>query len=168
MKVNNVSGYFNCRKYKKDVKRNEREMCGKDDRIDISLAFESVESMPADFVEFAKKSEKNEKFYVAVKAFPKNCKAYNAAAKQFEFPDNKHLDGGQFEMNIEYSIKHGTGTELNGVYANRIQFIKKVDEAFEAIEGGQDDIFNHGGSVVQQSGQSATVAAEVAETDLPF
>ena len=141
MKVEKVSGFFDCKKYDKNKKRHDREMQPEGERVNISFGFDE-ENLPADFKEFAKLHEKTGKHYVSVKVFPKNCKAYSASSKVFDFPKNKDLDGNQFEMNIEYSIKHGTGTEMNGIYANRIQFLKRVDTAFEAVEDGVDDIFN--------------------------
>ncbi len=110
-------------------------------RINISLSFEK-EALPADFVEFARESTKNTLWYVAVKVFPKNVKAFCIKAKPIEFPKNITIDGNQYLMNIEYSVKHGTGTELNGVYANKIQFIKRMNNDFDAVEDGDENVFS--------------------------
>lgn len=140
MKVTNVTGFFDCRVYKKDTKRAQRQMAKQGDRINISLAFDEAE-LPDEFKEFARTSEKNDRYYVAVKVFPANIKAFSASAQPIDFPTNEQLDGNSFAMNMECSIKHGTGTELNGVYANKIQFIKRTNNDFEAVEDGDDNLF---------------------------
>ena len=62
-------------------------------------------------------------------------------------------------MVIDYSVKHGTGTDLNGLYANAIQIIRRADNPFEPVAGGNDD-FTSGV-------QSAEITDEETE-DLPF
>ena len=132
------------------------------DRITISVGFEKSE-LPTEFETFATQSEKNGKMYVKLKVFPKFCKCYSATAKEFAFPKNKDLDGQMFLLNAQYSIKHGTGTEMNGVYVNGIQFIKRAQQAFEAVEDGDDDVF----STPTPKPQSISVPKDETD-DLPF
>ena len=89
--------------------------------------------------EFAHLHEKSGRYFINIKVFPKNCKIYTASARQVDFPDYKSIDGGRFEVIVDFTIKHGTGTELNGLYANAIQIIKRADNPFEPVDGASDD-----------------------------
>ena len=160
MKTKQVTGTFDCRVWKKDTPKSARAMVEAGNRINLSVGFEETD-LTDEIKEFAHFSERVSRWYVNVKVFPKNCKIYTASAKQVEFPDYTKIDGGRFEVIIDYSIKHGTGTELNGLYANAIQIIRRADNPFEPVEGGSDDF---------TSGlQNAEIATEEEETkDLPF
>ena len=160
MKTEKVIGTFDCRIWKKDTPKAARAMVEAGNRINLSVGFEEAD-LTDEIKEFAHFSERVSRWYVNVKVFPKNCKIYTASAKQVEFPDFTKIDGGRFEVIIDYSIKHGTGTELNGLYANAIQIIRRADNPFEPVEGGSDDF---------TSGlQNAEIATEEEETkDLPF
>ena len=50
------------------------------------------------------------------------------------------MDGGKFEVNMEISIKHGDAKkmELNGAYVNNMQIIRRADNPFDVVEGGDD------------------------------
>ena len=142
MKVSRVQCFFDCRVYKKDTKRNQRPLSKNGDRINISIGCkEDDPNFNADFKEFARKHETSGLFYLSVKAFPNNLKTFNASAQSIAFPSNEILDGNSYILNMEYSVKHGTGTELNGIYANKIQFIKQVNNDFDAVEDGDDNVF---------------------------
>jgi hypothetical protein len=176
MKVSNVTGFFDCRVYKKDTKRGQRPMSKQGDRINLSLSFDA-DTIPEEFKEFAKASSKNEKLYLSCKVFPNNIKAFSASAQVIDFPTNEQLDGNSFLINIETSIKHGTGTELNGVYVNKIQFIKRANESFEAIEDGDDSMFGVSMTPMQVSNEQQKAESEPktspkaepkADTKLPF
>ena len=158
MKTKQVTGTFDCRVWKKDTPKAARAMVEAGNRINLSVGFEEAD-LTDEIKEFAHFSERVSRWYVNVKVFPKNCKIYTASAKQVEFPDFTKIDGGRFEVIIDYSIKHGTGTELNGLYANAIQIIRRADNPFEPVEGGSDD-FTAGL-------QNAEIATEENE-DLPF
>lgn len=143
MKINNVTGYFDCRQFKANTPKSNRVMIENGGRITFTVPFtdEELEEYP-EIKEFAKKSEKSGLNYVSFKIFPKVCRMYTAAAKQIEFPANSVLDGGKFEVNLEFNVKHGVGTELNGCYVNAIQVIRKADNPFDAVEGGNEDWIN--------------------------
>ena len=138
MKTEKVIGTFDCRIWKKDTPKAARAMVEAGNRINLSVGFEETD-LTDEIKEFAHFSERVSRWYVNVKVFPKNCKIYTASAKQVEFPDFTKIDGGRFEVILDYSIKHGTGTELNGLYANAIQIIRRADNPFEPVEGGSDD-----------------------------
>ena len=158
MKTKQVTGTFDCRVWKKDTPKAARAMVEAGNRINLSVGFEEAD-LTDEIKEFAHFSERVSRWYVNVKVFPKNCKIYTASAKQVEFPDFTKIDGGRFEVIIDYSIKHGTGTELNGLYANAIQIIRRADNPFEPVEGGSDDF---------TSGVQSTEITYEENEDLPF
>lgn len=141
MKLEKVIGYFDARVYKANTPRANRQMVEAGGRINFTTSFEEVD-IPAEFREFAKLSEKSGKWFVTFKVFPKNCKLFTAAAKQINFPDYAKLDNGRFEVNLDVAIKHGSGTELNGLYVNAMQIVKRADVPFEVVDGGDSDVFN--------------------------
>ena len=157
-----VNGFFDCREYKKGTKRSERKMVADGKRINLSVGFYENE-LTDGIREFARLHEKSGRWFASFKVFPKNCKAYTASAKEIIFPKNEQLDGYTFEVNIDFSVKHGTGTELNGLYANKIQFVKKVDNSFEAVSGATDDIF-----IENMQSSLNEPAGDKEKSDLPF
>ena len=163
MKTKQVTGTFDCRVWKKDTPKSARAMVEAGNRINLSVGFEEAE-LTEEMDEFARLHENSGKYFINIKVFPKNCKIYTASAKQVEFPDFKKIDMSRFEIVIDFSIKHGTKgtTELNGLYANAIQIIRRADNPFEPVEGGSDD-FTAGL-------QNAEIATEDEETNnnLPF
>ena len=138
MKTEKVIGNFDCRIWKKDTPKQARQLVKQGERINLSVAFDEAD-LPEEVKEFARFHEKSGKWYANVKVFPKSCRIFTASAKQIDFPDYEKIDGGRFEVVVDYVIKHGTGTELNGLYANAIQIIKRADIPFEPVAGVSDD-----------------------------
>ena len=141
MKTSKVIGNFDCRVWKKDTPKQARQMVKQGERINLSIGFDEAD-LTEEVKEFARFHEKSGKWYANVKVFPKSCRIFTASAKQIDFPDYQKIDGGRFEVIVDYVVKHGTGTELNGLYANAIQIIKRADVPFEAIEGASDDFLS--------------------------
>lgn len=160
MKTEKVIGTFDCRIWKKDTPKAARTMVAQGDRVNLSVGFEEAD-LTEEMKEFARLHEKSGKYYINIKVYPKNCKIYTASAKQVEFPDFKKIDMSRFEMVIDFSIKHGTKgtTELNGLYANAIQIIRRADNPFEPVAGGNDDF---------TSGVQSTEITDEETEDLPF
>jgi hypothetical protein len=140
MKTGKVIGNFDCRVWKKDTPKQARQMVAQGERINLSVAFDEAD-LTDELKEFTRFHEKSGKWYANIKVFPKSCKIFTASAKQIDFPDYKKIDGGRFEVIVEFVIKHGKEktTELNGLYANAIQIIKRADVPFEPIAGVSDD-----------------------------
>ena len=141
MKTSKVIGNFDCRVWKKDTPKQARQMVKQGERINLSIGFDEAD-LTEEVKEFARFHEKSGKWYANVKVFPKSCRIFTASARQIDFPDYTKIDGGRFEVIVDYVIKHGTGTELNGLYANAIQIIKRADVPFEAIKGASDDFLS--------------------------
>lgn len=138
MKTGKVIGNFDCRVWKKDTPKAARQMVAQGERINLSVALDEAD-LTEELKEFARFHEKSGKWYANVKVFPKSCKVFTASTKQIDFPDYQKIDGGRFEVVVDFVVKHGTGTELNGLYANAIQIIKRADIPFEPIAGANDD-----------------------------
>ena len=161
MKTGKVIGNFDCRVWKKDTPKAARQMVAQGERINLSVAFDEAD-LTDEVKEFARFHEKSGKWYANVKVFPKSCRIFTASAKQVDFPDFKKIDGGRFEVIVDFTIKHGNGgTDLNGLYANAIQIIRRADNPFEAIEGGNDNFL--AGTAPDPFGGD-----DDEKTDLPF
>ena len=161
MKTEKVIGNFDCRVWKKDTPKQARQMVAQGERINLSIGFDEAD-LTEEVKEFARFHEKSGKWYANVKVFPKSCKIFTASAKQIDFPDYKKIDGGRFEVVVDFVVKHGKEktTELNGLYANAIQIIKRADIPFEPIVGVSDDFL--AGNAPDPFG------GEDEKTDLPF
>lgn len=180
-RIENVEGYFDCRQYKANTPRSSRIMIENGGRIIFSVAFmdEELEQHP-ELKDFANKSEKSGLNFVGFKIFPKNCKLFTASAKQIEFPDNNLIDGGRFEANLVYSVKHGVGTELNGCYVNAMQIIRRADNPFDVVEDGNEDwlvekivrdVFPNADAILNEKDKSKkkeTKKVDEEVNDLPF
>lgn len=171
MKTGKVIGMFDCRVFKKDTPRAKRNFVADGERINISVGFTDEELEELDELkEFAHYSEKSNKNYVTFKVFPKNCRLYNASATKVAWPDNEDIDGSRFEMIIDFSVKHGKPgtTELNGLYVNNLQVLKRADVPFEPVEGYNDD-FISGADISKPVTVTETDEEEKAAVDdLPF
>ena len=163
MKTRKVIGSFDCRVWKKDTPKAARQMVEAGGRINLSVGFDDaeIEEMPG-VAEFTRKSEKNGKNYVNIKVLTKSCRIYTASAKQVDFPEFSKIDGGRFEVIVDFTIKHGNGgTDLNGLYANAIQIIKRADIPFEPVAGASDDF-------LAGTAPDPFVGDDDEKTDLPF
>ena len=162
MKTKKVIGNFDCRVWKKDTPKQARQMVAQGERINLSVAFDEAD-LTDELKEFARFHEKSGKWYANVKVFPKSCRIFTASAKQIDFPDYQKIDGGRFEVVVDFVIKHGKEktTDLNGLYANAIQIIKRADVPFEPVSGVSDDFL--AGTAPDPFGGD-----DDQKTDLPF
>ena len=165
MKVQGITGWFDCRQYQKGIARGNRKMADFGSRINFSSAF-TDENLPTELAEFSNKSEKNGLNYVTFKIFPKTCRMFTASNKEIDFPEYDRLDGGKFEVNVVIAIKHGTGTELNGAYVNALQIIRRADNPFDVVEGGDDSWVS--GEVVPEEVNGKDPILDEDEGSMPF
>ena len=172
MKVENVTGYFDCRQYKANTPRSSRVMIENGGRINFSVGLRTRAENYPQLKDFANKSEKSGINYVTFKVFPKTCKLYLASAKRVDFPGNELLDGGKFVVNMVVNIKHGTGTELNGCYVNAMQIIKRADNPFDVVEDGDDSWIDKPAEFEAKKEDAKPASKKKAEVeevnDLPF
>ena len=167
-KLKNVTGYFDCRQYKVGIPRQNRKIIESGGRIIFSAGF-TDEQLSEELKPFANKSEKSGLNYVNFKIFTSNCKLYTAAAKLIPFDFEKYeMDGGKFEVNMEVSIKHGKEKlDLNGAYVNALQIIRRADNPFDVVEGG-DDSWVSGEPVAKEVEQGTDPILDEANSELPF
>ena len=167
-KLRGITGYFDCRQYKADVPRQNRKMIAAGGRINFSAGF-TDEELPEEIKPFANKSEKSGLNYVNFKVFTSNCKLYTASAKLIPFDFEKYeMDGGKFEVNMDISIKHGDAKkmELTGCYVNNLQIIRRADNPFDVVEGGDDSWVS--GEVVPEEVNGKDPVLDEANEELPF
>lgn len=136
MMIKNVTGFVDARQYKKGTPRSNRAIVDVNGRINLSVGFEEAE-IPTEIKEFASLHEKSGKWFVTFKIFP-HAKWYNHKAQKIEKLSNEELDGMMLIVNLDFNIKHGTGTEPNGCYVNSIQIVRDASNPFEAVDGGND------------------------------
>ena len=111
MKTEKIIGNFDCRVWKKDTPKAARQFVPQGERINLSVGLEEAD-LTDEMREFANLHEKSGKYYINIKVFPKSCKIYTASTKQVEFPDYKLIDGGRFEVIVDFTIKQLTATKV--------------------------------------------------------
>ena len=134
MKTTKLQGYFDVRKYAKNVERTKRALCG-DETIAFATTFAPNE-VPEALKEFAREyTNKNGEQRVAVQfKVSRNCKWYDGNTyKPMSKPlDEAHtysaLEGKKYEVVIDYTALHGDVSKLeaHGYWANAI-LLKECD-----------------------------------------
>ena len=122
MKTEKVIGTFDCRIWKKDTPKAARQMVAQGDRINLSVGFEEAD-LTDEMKEFARLHEKSGKYYINVKVFPKSCKIYTASARQVDFPDYKSIDGGRFEVIVDFTIKQNENKNIKQSTDNLVSVV---------------------------------------------
>lgn len=135
MKTSKLQGYFDVRKYAKNVERTKRALCGENETITFGVSFAPNE-LPAELKEFAREyTNKNNEARVAVQfKVSRNCKWYDGNTyKPMSKPlDEAHtysvLEGKKYEVVIDYTALHGDVSKLeaHGFWANAI-LLKECD-----------------------------------------
>ena len=135
MKTSKLQGYFDVRKYAKNVERTKRALCGENETITFGVSFAPNE-VPEALREFAREyTNKNGEQRVAVQIkVSRNCKWYDGNTyKPMSKPlDEAHtysvLEGKKYEVVIDYTALHGDVTKLeaHGFWANAI-LLKECD-----------------------------------------
>lgn len=136
MKTSKLQGYFDVRKYAKNVERAKRALCGQNETIAFATTFAPNE-VPEALKEFARDyTNKNGDQRVAVQfKVSRNCKWYDGNTYQ---PMSKPLDeahtysvleGKKYEVVIDYTALHGDVSKLeaHGFWANAILLLKECD-----------------------------------------
>lgn len=135
MKTSKLQGYFDVRKYAKNVERAKRALCGENETIAFATTFAPNE-VPEALKEFAREyTNKNGEQRVAVQfKVSRNCKWYDGNTyKPMSKPlDEAHtysvLEGKKYEVVIDYTALHGDVSKLeaHGYWANAI-LLKECD-----------------------------------------
>ena len=166
MRLDNVSGYFDCREFDARKAYADRMMKADTQQIAFSLTF-SPDQLPEVVAEFAKEFERKDGtrgFAVRMKVGAK-CKFFRkegGAVRQVNRPTNEELDVERWNVCLDFNALHGDSTkkEASGYWLNGI-----------LLQGTQSDMFadlNEEGAETQAGNLPNEVAGEMADEDLDF
>lgn len=175
MRMDDLSGYFDVRKYKAEKDQNERGFKAADDMVTFGVAFDP-EHLPKELANRAKtvQRKKDGSIYMLVKfKIGKVCKWFekqNGRVKEIARPDNKELDGKRYDVCIDYRELNGDPKKLEacGYWVNAI-LITGVESIYFADLNEQENeneqekempVFD--GSKSPQNGNAGN------DDDLPF
>lgn len=164
MRLDNVSGYFDCREFDARKAYADRTMKADTQQIAFNITFAPY-ALPDSVAEFAKEFKRKDgsrAFAVQMKV-GKKCKFFrkeNGVVKQVARPTNEELDGERWEVCLDFNSLHGDANkkEASGYWANGILLVGTQSEMFADLS---DE------SAAQQGNLPDEVAQEMAE-DLAF
>ena len=166
MRLDNVSGYFDCREFDARKAYADRTLKADTQQIAFNLTF-APDKLPEEVSEFAKEFERKDgtrAFAVRMKVGAK-CKFFrkeNGAVRQVNRPTNGELDGERWNVCLDFNALHGDSTkkEASGYWLNGI-----------LLQGTQSDMFadlNEEGAETPVGNLPNDVAGEMADEDLEF
>ena len=166
MRLDNVSGYFDCREFDARKAYADRTMKADSQQIAFNMTF-SPDQLPEVVAEFAKEFERKDGtrgFAVRMKVGAK-CKFFrkeNGAVRQVARPTNDEVDGERGNVCLDFNTLHGDSTkkEASGYWLNGI-----------LLQGTQSDMFadlNEDGAETPVGNLPNEVAGEMADEDLEF
>ena len=166
MRLDNVSGYFDCREFDARKAYADRTMKADTQQIAFNMTF-APDKLPECVSEFAKEFERKDGtrgFAVRMKVGAK-CKFFrkeNGAVRQVNRPTNEELDSERWNVCLDFNALHGDSTkkEASGYWLNGI-----------LLQGTQSDMFadlNEEGVEMQVGNLPNDVAGAMADEDLEF
>ena len=166
MRLDNVSGYFDCREFDARKAYADRTLKADSQQIAFNMTF-SPDQLPEVVAEFAKEFERKDGtrgFAVRMKVGAK-CKFFrkeNGAVRQVNRPANEELDGERWNVCLDFNALHGDSTkkEASGYWLNGI-----------LLQGTKSDMFadlNEEGAETQAGNIQNEVAGAMADEDLDF
>lgn len=164
MRLDNVIGYFDCRKFDARKARADRQMLEDSQQVAFNMTF-APDTLPESVAEFAKEFERKDGskafgIYVRVGAKCKFFRKENGMVKQVARPTNEELDGERWEVCLDLATLHGDASkkEASGYWANGILLVGTQSDMFADLS---DEC------AAQQGNLPDDVAQEMAE-DLAF
>ena len=166
MRLDNVSGYFDCREFDARKAYADRTLKADSQQIAFNMTF-APDQLPETVSEFAKEFERKDggkAFAVRMKVGAK-CKFFrkeNGAVRQVARPTNEELDGERRNVCLDFNALHGDSAkkEASGYWLNGI-----------LLQGTQSDMFadlNEEGAETPVGNMPNEVAGEMADEDLEF
>lgn len=166
MRLDNVSGYFNCRESDARKAYADRTLKADTQQIAFNMNF-APDQLPEEVSEFAKEFERKDgtRAFAGWMKIGGRCKFFrkeNGVVRQVARPTNEELDGERWNVCLDFNVLHGDGTkkEPNGYWANGI-----------LLQGTQNDMFadlNEEGAETNAEHLPNAVAGEMADEDLDF
>lgn len=135
-----MTGWFDVRKFKENVARDQWKIKGEDDNIAFTTTFEAGSAEAAAFAEHGKPyADSNGAARVRVTfKIGKRCRWFDENAQAVPKPANEELDGCRWEAKIVYNTlpkDPNNPKKPSGYWANSVQFRKVLDNPFEAMPG---------------------------------
>lgn len=166
MRLDNVSGYFDCREFDARKAYEDRTLKADTQQIAFNMTF-APDALPESVAEFAKEFEHKDgtrAFAVRMKVGAK-CKFFrkeNGAVRQVNRPTNEELDGDRWEVCLDFNALHGDANkkEASGYWANGIFLVCTQSEMFADL--------NEYGAETSAEHLPNAVAGEMADEDLEF
>ena len=166
MRLDNVSGYFDCREFDARKAYADRTLKADSQQIAFNMTF-APDKLPETVSEFAKEFERKDggkAFAVRMKVGAK-CKFFrkeNGAVRQVNRPTNEELDGERWNVCLDFNALHGDSEkkEASGYWLNGI-----------LLQGTQSDMFadlNEEGAETPVGNLPNEVAGEMSDEDLEF
>ena len=166
MRLDNVSGYFDCREFDARKAYADRTMKADSQQIAFNMTF-APDQLPEEVSEFAKEFERKDGtrgFAVRMKVGAK-CKFFrkeNGAVRQVNRPTNEELDGERWNVYLDFNALHGDSAkkEPNGYWLNGILLQETQSDMFADL--------NEEGAGTNAEHMPNEVAGEMADDVLDF
>ena len=166
MRLDNVSGYFDCREFDARKAYADRTMKADSQQIAFSITF-TPDQLPEVVSEFAKESEYKDgtRYFKVRMKIGKKCqflRKENGFVRRIKRPTNEELDGERWNVCLDFNALHGDSNkkEARGYWLNGI-----------LLQGTQSDMFadlNDNATDALKEHLPSEVAGEMADEDLDF
>ena len=166
MRLDNVSGYFDCREFDARKAYADRTMKADTQQISFNMTF-APDKLPEVVSEFAKESEYKDgtRYFKVRMKIGRKCeflrKEYGAV-RRIKRPTNEELDGKRWNVCLDFNVLHGDSEkkEARGYWLNGI-----------LLQGTQSDLvadLNEDGAETNAGHLPNEVAGDMADEDLEF
>ena len=166
MRLDNVSGYFDCREFDARKAYADRQMKADTQQIAFNMTF-APDKLPEVVAEFAKESEYKDgtRYFKVRMKIGRKCeflRKENGFVRRIKRPTNEELDGKRWNVCLDFNALHGDSAkkEASGYWLNGI-----------LLQGTQSDMFadlNEEGTETPVGNLPNEVAGEMADEDLEF
>ena len=166
MRLDNVSGYFDCREFDARKAYADRTMKADSQQIAFTLTY-APDQLPEVVSEFAKESEYKDgtRYFKVRMKIGKKCqflRKENGFVRRIKRPTNEELDGERWNVCLDFNALHGDSNkkEARGYWLNGI-----------LLQGTQSDMFadmNDNATDALIEHLPNEVAGAIADEDLEF
>ena len=166
MRLDNVSGYFDCREFDARKAYADRTMKADSQQIAFTLTY-APDQLPEVVAEFAKESEYKDgtRYFKVRMKIGRKCeflRKENGAVRRIKRPTNEELDGKRWNVCLDFNALHGDSNkkEARGYWLRGI-----------LLQGTQSDLFadlNEEGAETNAEHLTNDVAGAMADEDLDF
>ena len=166
MRLDNVSGYFDCREFDARKAYADRQMKADSQQIAFTITY-APDKLPEVVSEFAKESEYKDgtRYFKVRMKIGRKCeflRKEKGFVRRIKRPTNEELDGKRWNVCLDFNALHGDSDkkEARGYWLNGI-----------LLQGTQSDMFavlNEEGAETNAEHLPNDVAGAMADEDLDF